>query len=95
MTKRRNVCGLQTGDRLIDVDGNPIEDHDTAKGLILKTLKAKRFVTFIVERPVSRDAKSQVKAALVANRTLTGMPQKAAPRRDEPNKKSDDHGKKQ
>ncbi|CAD5235010.1 unnamed protein product [Bursaphelenchus xylophilus] len=65
------VDKLMIGDRLIDVDGTPIKDREEAKKLMLQRLGATRKVSFIVERPVSSEAKLCVKTALLSASTRT------------------------
>ncbi|CAD5227416.1 unnamed protein product [Bursaphelenchus okinawaensis] len=62
---------IQIGDRLIDVDGTPINNRETAKKLMLKSLASTRKVSFIIERPQSSEAKLYVKTALLSASTRT------------------------
>ncbi|KAI6197268.1 hypothetical protein M3Y94_01204100 [Aphelenchoides besseyi] len=62
---------LAVGDRLIDVDGEPVNDREQAKKLMLQRLAKTRKVTFIVERPVSDEAKTWAKNALFSASTRT------------------------
>ncbi|KAI6197183.1 hypothetical protein M3Y94_01194500 [Aphelenchoides besseyi] len=62
---------LVLGDRLIDVDGVPVHDREQAKKLMLQRLAKTRKVTFIVERPVTPEAKTWAKNALFSASTRT------------------------
>lgn len=58
---------LQIGDHLIDIDGHPVTDKDVCRELLLKTLQANRFVTTVVERPETMEARHWVQSALAAS----------------------------
>ncbi|KAI6172348.1 Tetratricopeptide repeat protein 26 [Aphelenchoides besseyi] len=65
------LLSYQIGDRLIDVDGEPVNDREQAKKLMLQRLAKTRKVSFIVERPVSDEAKTWAKNALFSASTRT------------------------
>ncbi|VIO89756.1 PDZ domain containing protein [Brugia malayi] len=58
---------LQVGDHLIDIDGHPVTDKDVCRELLLKSLQANRFVTTVVERPETMEARHWVQGALAAS----------------------------
>ncbi|VDK54792.1 unnamed protein product [Anisakis simplex] len=58
---------LQIGDHLIDIDGTPVTDKDVCRQLLLKSLQRQRFVTSVVERPDTMEAKCWVQSALAAS----------------------------
>ncbi|VDN38054.1 unnamed protein product [Gongylonema pulchrum] len=58
---------LQVGDHLIDIDGRPVTDKDVCRELLLKSLQAQRFVTTVVERPETMEARHWVQNALAAS----------------------------
>uniref|UniRef100_A0A0R3S1Q8 PDZ/DHR/GLGF domain protein n=1 Tax=Elaeophora elaphi TaxID=1147741 RepID=A0A0R3S1Q8_9BILA len=58
---------LQVGDHLIDIDGHPVTDKDVCRELLLKSLQANRFVTTVVERPETMEARHWVQSALMAS----------------------------
>uniref|UniRef100_A0A915PZX2 PDZ domain-containing protein n=1 Tax=Setaria digitata TaxID=48799 RepID=A0A915PZX2_9BILA len=58
---------LQVGDHLIDIDGHPVTDKDVCRELLLKSLQARRFVTSVVERPETMEARHWVQTALTAS----------------------------
>lgn len=55
------------GDHLIDIDGRPVTDKDVCRELLLKSLQAQRFVTSVVERPETMEARHWVQSALAAS----------------------------
>ncbi|PIC26959.1 hypothetical protein B9Z55_019369 [Caenorhabditis nigoni] len=58
---------LVLGDVLCDVDGVPVTDKDVAKDLLVKNLREKGTVTFVVERPDSYDAVQWARKGLATN----------------------------
>uniref|UniRef100_A0A8R1TQH0 PDZ domain-containing protein n=1 Tax=Onchocerca volvulus TaxID=6282 RepID=A0A8R1TQH0_ONCVO len=58
---------LQVGDHLIDIDGHPVTDKDVCRELLLKSLQTHRFVTTVVERPETMEARHWVQSALKAS----------------------------
>lgn len=58
---------LQVGDHLIDIDGRPVTDKDVCRELLLKSLQSQRFVTTVVERPETMEARHWVQSALAAS----------------------------
>lgn len=58
---------LQVGDHLIDIDGRPVTDKDVCRELLLKSLQVNRFVTSVVERPETMEARHWVQSALTAS----------------------------
>lgn len=58
---------LQIGDHLIDIDGTPVTDKDVCRQLLLKSLQKQRYVTSVVERPDTMEAKHWVQSALAAS----------------------------
>ncbi|VDM98281.1 unnamed protein product [Thelazia callipaeda] len=60
---------LLVGDHLIDIDGRPVTDKDVCRELLLKSLQAQRFVTMVVERPETMEARHWVQCALTATAT--------------------------
>ncbi|KHN85624.1 hypothetical protein Tcan_08461 [Toxocara canis] len=58
---------LQIGDHLIDIDGTPVTDKDVCRQLLLKSLQKQRYVTSVVERPDTMEAKCWVQSALAAS----------------------------
>ncbi|KAI6232753.1 PDZ domain-containing protein [Aphelenchoides fujianensis] len=69
----KSLCAdqLMVGDHLIDVDGEPVHDREQAKKLMLQRLSKTRKVSFIVERPVSAEARAWAKAAILSSSTRT------------------------
>ncbi|KAK0406853.1 hypothetical protein QR680_018845 [Steinernema hermaphroditum] len=57
---------LRLGDHIIDIDGKPVTDKDVARELFLKALQTAGFVTSVIERPESLEAKHWVQTALAA-----------------------------
>uniref|UniRef100_A0A7E4W7H5 PDZ domain-containing protein n=1 Tax=Panagrellus redivivus TaxID=6233 RepID=A0A7E4W7H5_PANRE len=57
---------LAVGDHVIDIEAKPVTDKDVARELLLKTLQAQGFVTCVIERPESMEAKHWTQAALSA-----------------------------
>ncbi|CAD5224640.1 unnamed protein product [Bursaphelenchus okinawaensis] len=55
---------LVAADRIVDVNGKPVTDKDVARALLLQSLKAKRTVSLLIERPFSKEAKEKVTFAL-------------------------------
>uniref|UniRef100_A0A914QQW6 PDZ domain-containing protein n=1 Tax=Panagrolaimus davidi TaxID=227884 RepID=A0A914QQW6_9BILA len=58
---------LAIGDHIIDIDGKIVSDKDVARDFLLKSLQAQGFVTCVVERPESYEAKHWTQQALTAN----------------------------
>ncbi|KAI6218301.1 hypothetical protein M3Y95_01175500 [Aphelenchoides besseyi] len=58
---------LMLGDRLIDVNGNPVSDKDVARDLLLRSLQKFRTVTLIIERAESDEAKNATRQAMAAS----------------------------
>lgn len=58
---------LLIGDHIIDIDGRPVTDKDVCRELLLKSLQAQRFVTMVVERPETMEARHWVQSALAAS----------------------------
>ncbi|TKR72628.1 hypothetical protein L596_020046 [Steinernema carpocapsae] len=58
---------LILGDRIVDINGDPVSDKDVARTLLLKSLQKTRTVDMVVERAMTEDAKRQVNNALVAS----------------------------
>ncbi|KAM3727990.1 InaD-like protein [Dirofilaria immitis] len=58
---------LQVGDHLIDIDGHPVTDKDVCRELLLKSLQAHHFVTTVVERPETMEARQWIQRALKAS----------------------------
>ena len=55
---------LILGDHIIDIDGKPVTDKDVAREFLLKSLQAQGFVTCVIERPESMEAKHWTQTAL-------------------------------
>uniref|UniRef100_A0A0R3RRS7 PDZ domain-containing protein n=1 Tax=Elaeophora elaphi TaxID=1147741 RepID=A0A0R3RRS7_9BILA len=58
---------LLIGDHIIDIDGRPVTDKDVCRELLLKSLQSQRFVTMVVERPETMEARHWVQSALAAS----------------------------
>ncbi|KAI6179320.1 hypothetical protein M3Y98_00597600 [Aphelenchoides besseyi] len=58
---------LMLGDRLIDVNGNPVSDKDVARDLLLRSLQKFRTVTLVIERAESDEAKNATRQAMAAS----------------------------
>jgi S1-C subfamily serine protease len=58
---------LVAGDRIIDINGQPVSDKDVARDLLLKSLQKTKKVSLVVERACSDDALAAATAALVAS----------------------------
>lgn len=58
---------LQIGDHVIDIDAKPVTDKDVARELLLKSLQSQGFVTCVIERPESMEAKHWTQTALSAS----------------------------
>uniref|UniRef100_A0A7E4VI20 PDZ domain-containing protein n=1 Tax=Panagrellus redivivus TaxID=6233 RepID=A0A7E4VI20_PANRE len=58
---------LAIGDHIIDIDSQPVTDKDVARGFLLKSLQAQGFVTCVVERPESMEAKHWTQQALTVS----------------------------
>jgi len=54
------------GDHIIDIDSKPVTDKDVAREFLVKGLTTNGFVTIIVERPESMEAKHWTNSALSA-----------------------------
>ncbi|KAI6234786.1 Smz-2 [Aphelenchoides fujianensis] len=58
---------LQLGDRIVDVNGQPVSDKDVARDMLLMSLKKHRTVTLVIERAESDAAKAATRQALLAS----------------------------
>ncbi|VDN02708.1 unnamed protein product [Thelazia callipaeda] len=58
---------LLVGDHLLDIDGKPVTDKDVCRELLIKSLQTQHFVTIVVERPESVEAKLWIQKALAAS----------------------------
>ncbi|KAI6181087.1 hypothetical protein M3Y98_00791300 [Aphelenchoides besseyi] len=58
---------LKVGDHIIDVDGKPVTDKDVAREMLLEGLITQHFVSMVIERPESMEAKHWTQTALAAN----------------------------
>uniref|UniRef100_A0A1I7Z343 PDZ domain-containing protein n=1 Tax=Steinernema glaseri TaxID=37863 RepID=A0A1I7Z343_9BILA len=58
---------LVQGDRIIDINGDPVSDKDVARTLLLKSLQKTHTVDMVVERAVTEEAKRLVSNALLAS----------------------------
>uniref|UniRef100_A0AAF5PSS0 PDZ domain-containing protein n=2 Tax=Wuchereria bancrofti TaxID=6293 RepID=A0AAF5PSS0_WUCBA len=58
---------LLIGDHIIDIDGRPVTDKDVCRELLLKSLQSQRFVTMVIERPETMEARHWVQSALAAS----------------------------
>lgn len=58
---------LKVGDHIIDVDGQPVSNKKVCRDLLLIALRERNFVTLVVERPESMEAKYWVQNALTAS----------------------------
>lgn len=58
---------LLIGDHIIDIDGKPVTDKDVARQFLLKSLQAQGFVTCVIERPESMEAKHWTQQALTVS----------------------------
>jgi len=58
---------LALGDHVIDIDSRPVTDKDVAREFLIKGLTANGFVTMVVERPESMEAKHWITSALNAS----------------------------
>ncbi|MCP9264537.1 Sperm Meiosis PDZ domain [Dirofilaria immitis] len=58
---------LLVGDHIIDIDGRPVTDKDVCRELLLKSFQTQRFVTMVVERPETMEARHWVQSALTAS----------------------------
>ncbi|VDN29473.1 unnamed protein product [Gongylonema pulchrum] len=62
---------LLVGDHLIDIDGRPVTDKDVCRELLLKSLQERHYVTMVVERPETLEARHWVQNALIASAAQT------------------------
>ncbi|KAK0405997.1 hypothetical protein QR680_018307 [Steinernema hermaphroditum] len=58
---------LIQGDRIIDINGDPVSDKDVARTLLVKSLQKTRKVDLVVERATTEEAKQLVNSALLAS----------------------------
>ncbi|KAH7726866.1 PDZ domain-containing protein [Aphelenchoides avenae] len=58
---------LILGDRIVDVNGDPVSDKDVARTMLVKSLAKNKTVSLLIERPVSEAARNEMKAAMNAS----------------------------
>ncbi|MFH4976362.1 hypothetical protein AB6A40_003071 [Gnathostoma spinigerum] len=61
------ASSLQVHDRICDINGTAVSDKDVCRNLLVRSLQKQRYVTMVIERPVSPEAIEWSKNALVAS----------------------------